>query len=69
MLDKLDEDLERFDQYLDLTEPSGDGYFQILYIKFWCFKNWSIELFCDLARGVLSIFSRNDLQRLNVSWA
>ena len=33
VLDELDEDLEPFDEYLDLTEP-----FRIFYIKFWCFK-------------------------------
>ena len=32
-------------------------------------KNWSITLFCDLARELLSIFSRNDLQKSKVSWA
>ena len=29
-------------------------------------KKWLIALFCDLARDVLSIFSRNDLQKSNV---
>ena len=69
MLDELDEDLEPFDEYLDLTEPSGNVFFEYFTLNFGVSKNWSIALFCDLAREALSTLSRNDLQKFNVSWA
>ena len=66
MLREVDEDLELFDEYLDLTEPSGNVFFEFFILNFGVSKNWSIALFCDLAREALSIFSRNDLQKFNV---
>ena len=60
MLDEQDEDLELFDEYLDLTEPSGNVFFEFFILN-------SGALLCDLAREALSIFSGNDLQKFNVS--
>ena len=34
VLDELDEDLEPFDEYLDLTEPSGNVFFEFLTLNF-----------------------------------
>ena len=68
-LDELDEALELFDEYLDLTESSGNVSFDFFTLNFGVSKNWSKVLFCDLAREALSIFSRNDLQKFNFSWA
>ena len=71
MLHELDEDLELFDEYLGLTEPSAlfFFFFEIFTLNFDVSKNWYIALFCHLAREALSIFSRNNLQKFNISWA
>ena len=69
MLDELDEALEFFDEHLDLTETSGNAFFEIFTLNFGVSKNWSKALFCDLTKVALSIFSRNNLQKLNVSCA
>ena len=44
-------------------------FFEIFILNFDVSKNWYIALFCHLAREALSIFSRNNLQKFNVSWA
>ena len=44
-------------------------FFEFYIWNFGVSKNWSTALFFDLARKVLIIFSRNDLQRFDVSWA
>ena len=53
MLDELNEDSEPFDEYLELTQPSGGVFFEVFTWNFGFSKNWFIALFCDLARDAL----------------
>ena len=69
VLDELEKYLEPFDEYLEITEPCGDDFLNLFHeiLVFQKIGQW--HYFVTLAREALSIFSRNDLQKLIVSWA